>query len=307
MPLEPSHPDYWTEALQFTEHVHRDVYPAIDPSLDKIRTIAKGKVVLVTGAGSGFGEGACRQWAKAGAEAIVLAARCRDRIDAVAQSLSVIAPATKTLAIATDVVSETQVEELFSQAVEGFGHVDVVVHAAGVLGPISSLSEATVDSWWQSFEINAKGTFLVARALAKASKGQEATLIHTGTAASYFASPGQSSYTSSKAASNMIVEQLNLEYPNLRVFNVHPGMAKSSVLRQELEIYAKDTPELFGSFTVYLAGPQADFLRGRFVAANWDVEDMERHQAEIASQGLLKGQAFKGDIGPGGHRFDKSY
>lgn len=34
---------------------------------------------------------------------------------------------------------------------------------------------------------------------------------------------------------------LRLEYPNLRVFNVHPGMAKSSVLRPELEIYARDT------------------------------------------------------------------
>ena len=33
------------------------------------------------------------------------------------------------------------------------------------------------------------------------------------------------------------------EYPELRVFNVHPGMAKSSVLRPELEIYAKDTRE----------------------------------------------------------------
>lgn len=56
MPLEPTHPDYWTEALQFTPTVHRDVYPAIDPSNDKIRGIAQGKVVIVTGAGSGFGE-----------------------------------------------------------------------------------------------------------------------------------------------------------------------------------------------------------------------------------------------------------
>ena len=56
MSLEPSHPDYWTEALAFTETLHRDVYPAIDPSRDNIRSIAKDKVVLVTGAGSGFGE-----------------------------------------------------------------------------------------------------------------------------------------------------------------------------------------------------------------------------------------------------------
>jgi hypothetical protein len=61
--------------------------------------------------------------------------------------------------------------------------------------------------------------------------------------------------------------------------------------------------ELFGSLTIYLAGKRADFLRGRFVVANWDVTDLEQHQDEIVAQGLLKGQAFKGDIGPGGHRF----
>lgn len=42
---------------------------------------------------------------------------------------------------------------------------------------------------------------------------------------------------------NMIslTDQYFPEYQNLRVFNTHPGMAKSSVLRKELEIYAKDT------------------------------------------------------------------
>lgn len=56
MPLDQTHPDYWTEVLQFTANVHRDVYPAIDPSGEEIQRIAQGKVVLVTGAGSGFGE-----------------------------------------------------------------------------------------------------------------------------------------------------------------------------------------------------------------------------------------------------------
>lgn len=93
------------------------------------------------------------------------------------------------------------------------------------------------------------------------------------------------------------------EYGNLRVFNVHPGMALSKVLRPELHIYAKDTVELFGSLTIYLSGPKADFLRNRFIAANWDVTDLEKHQDEIVAEGLLKNQAFKGDIGPGGHKF----
>ena len=184
-------------------------------------------------------------------------------------------------------------------------------------------------------------------------QNEAATFINTGTAASYFANPGQSSYTMSKLAVNMLLEQLNagmlsvcltsprisklpvrlpprlddaefsLEYSELRVFNVHPGMAKSSVLRKELEIYAKDTrrslfplshfkeiltsgcdalaAELFGSTTVWLAGADADFLRGRFVAANWDVDELLEHQNEIVDQGLLKSQPFKGNIGNGGH------
>lgn len=122
----------------------------------------------------------------------------------------------------------------------------------------------------------------------------------------------------SKLAVNMLLDQLYVgklaylkhdgswlnylpEYPNLRVFNVHPGMTKSKVLRPELEIYARDAPTLFGSLTIYLAGHQADFLRGCFVAANWDVEDLERHKEEIIAEGLLKNQPFKGNIGNGGH------
>lgn len=56
MALPISHPDYWTRALQFTPTIHRDVYPAIGPDSARARRVANGKVVLVTGAGSGFGK-----------------------------------------------------------------------------------------------------------------------------------------------------------------------------------------------------------------------------------------------------------
>jgi hypothetical protein len=59
MALDSSHPDYWTQALQFTQTVHRNLYPAIEPSSNKIRCIAQGKIVIVTGAGTGFGAVSC--------------------------------------------------------------------------------------------------------------------------------------------------------------------------------------------------------------------------------------------------------
>ncbi|KAH0531078.1 hypothetical protein TsFJ059_005634 [Trichoderma semiorbis] len=272
MPLDTNHPDFWTEALQFTPTIHRDVYPAISPSNEDIQQTAHGKLVLITGAGSGFGKGAAKQWAAANASAIVLAARIQQSIDEVAESLKKTGSTTQFLPIATDVSSETDVHNLFQRAIQAFGKIDVVVHCAGVLGPLELIGDAPVDEWWQSFEINVKGTFLIARELARVSANNEATFIQTGTAASYFASAQQSSYTASKLATNMILSQLH-------------------------EV------ELFGSLTIYLSGPKADFLGNRFIAANWDVTDLEKHQDEIIAEGLLKSQAFKGDIGPGGHKF----
>ena len=56
MALELSHPDFWTRALQFTPTIHRDLYPALSHEAASIQQIAQGKVVIVTGAGSGFGK-----------------------------------------------------------------------------------------------------------------------------------------------------------------------------------------------------------------------------------------------------------
>ncbi|KIY02624.1 uncharacterized protein Z520_01089 [Fonsecaea multimorphosa CBS 102226] len=318
MALPMSHPDFWTRALQFTPTIHRDVYPALDPESQKLQGIAKGKVVLVTGAGSGFGKGAVLQWAKAGVAGLILAGRRKSELDRTAHEVREIAPGVDVLAVSADVASEEDVRCLFDCAFDHFLKVDVVVHAAGVLGPVTNIGESPVKDWWKAFEINAKGAYLVAREFVSRTSQQTATFINTGTAASYFASPGQSAYIMSKLAVNMLLDQLHAgrwrlpcpslhltnpphEYANVRVYNVHPGMAKSSVLRPELEIYARDTPALFGSLTVYLTGDTADFLRGRFIVANWDVDDLERHKDEIVADGLLKSQPFKGNIGNGGH------
>ncbi|KAL6248495.1 hypothetical protein RBB50_004750 [Rhinocladiella similis] len=301
MSLHMSHPDFWTRALQFTPDIHRDVYPALEPKSQRLQGIAKGKVVLVTGAGSGFGKGAVLQWANAGATSIILAGRRRSELDRTADEVRKTAPGVEVLAVAADVASEEDVQRLFDSAFDHFVKVDVVIHAAGVLGPVTNVGESPVQDWWRAFEINTKGAYLVARELVSRTGQQTPTFINTGTAASYFASPGQSAYTMSKLAVNMLLDQLHAEYANVRVFNVHPGMAKSSVLRPELEIYARDSPALFGSITIYLTGDSADFLRGRFVVANWDVNDLERHKDEIVADGLLNNQPFKGNIGNGGH------
>lgn len=81
----------------------------------------------------------------------MLAARTQQSIDEVAESLKTSAPTTQFLTIATDVSSESDVRNLFQKAIQAFGKVDVVVHCAGVLGPLELIGDAPVDEWWQSF------------------------------------------------------------------------------------------------------------------------------------------------------------
>ena len=49
-----------------------------------------------------------------------------------------------------------------------------------------------------------------------------------------------------------------------------------------------DPPELAAGVCLWLATPQADFLRGRFVRANWDLTELEQRSAEIVAQDLFK-------------------
>jgi NADP-dependent 3-hydroxy acid dehydrogenase YdfG len=87
----------------------------------------EGKVVVITGASSGLGEATARTLSAQGA-GVVLGARRRDRIQALASELS--SSGGKALAVTTDVTDRRQVQNLVDAAVEAYGRVDVMVNNA---------------------------------------------------------------------------------------------------------------------------------------------------------------------------------
>lgn len=93
----------------------------------------KGKVVVITGASSGIGKGAARDYAKAGAS-VVLAARRGELLDELAREIE--AAGGRALAVPTDVSKQSNVEALGQAAVSQFGRIDVWVNNAsgGALG-----------------------------------------------------------------------------------------------------------------------------------------------------------------------------
>ena len=117
-------------------------------------------VALITGASSGIGAATARELAARGA-AVVIAARRKDRLDALAAEIHErdgIA-----LACECDVTDQAQVQDLVAQTVDSLGRLDTVVNNAGLmlLGPIE---DAPTEEWERMIDLNLKGLLYVARA-----------------------------------------------------------------------------------------------------------------------------------------------
>ena len=90
----------------------------------------KGKVVIVTGASSGIGEAAGRQFGREGAK-VVLAGRRMDRVEALAEEINRMGTGAEALAVKADLSRLEDIQSLISQTVDTFGRIDVLVNNAG--------------------------------------------------------------------------------------------------------------------------------------------------------------------------------
>jgi NAD(P)-dependent dehydrogenase (short-subunit alcohol dehydrogenase family) len=120
-----------------------------------------GRGAVVTGGGQGIGSAVARALAGAGA-AVVLAARTRDRIEAVATELR--AAGRQAWAVPCDVTDPANVRALAREAEARLAHVDILVNNAGTAhsAPVHKL---TLEDWNRVLSVNATGTFLCTQAV----------------------------------------------------------------------------------------------------------------------------------------------
>lgn len=82
--------------------------------------------------------------------------------------------------------------------------------------------------------------------------------------------------------------RLTIEYPTLRAFTLLPGLVQTDrVAGSFMEKLALDHVDLTGLFSLWLAQPKADFMKGRLININWDLEELEKHAEEIEKGGML--------------------
>jgi NADP-dependent 3-hydroxy acid dehydrogenase YdfG len=112
------------------------------------------KIVVITRASSGLGEATARHLSAQGAS-LVLGARRRDRIQALARELN--GRDGKAIAVTTDVADCEQVKALVDAAVQAHGRVDVMINNAALM-PQAPLERLKIDEWDRMIDVNIKGS-----------------------------------------------------------------------------------------------------------------------------------------------------
>ncbi len=171
----------------------------------------RNRIVVITGASSGFGKGVAEKFARSGAN-LVLAARRKGLIEKLVRDCE--KRGVRALAIETDVSQREQVEALAEEAVRAFGRIDVWINNAGV-ATYGRFDEVPIEEHEQVIKTNLLGCLYGSHeALQQFRRHGRGTLINVGSFAGVSTAPYFASYCASK-------------------FGVR-GLGKS--LRQELEV-----------------------------------------------------------------------
>ncbi|RDL34316.1 NAD(P)-binding protein [Venustampulla echinocandica] len=289
--------DYFLALHAFTKVTHRDIYPEIDPASPS--NSQAGKVIVITGASKGLGRLAfATSFAKANPKGIVLAARSAIALVEVVQEIHAINSEIEVLAIPTDILKQEDITALWRMVKERFGHADVLVNNAGAFSSQGPLGQVEPGAWWTDFEINARGSFLMTRGfLALLNHSQKGTIINLTTGAATEIVPSLSSYSLSKLIALQMQGFIAAENPNVTAVALHPGMVMTDMsIKAGLERFALDTPSMVGGVAVWLCAGKAPWLSGRYLCANWCVEELKGREREVVEGGKLR-MGLVGDFG----------
>lgn len=236
------------------------------------------KIAIVTGASRGIGREVAVRLAKDGFAVVVNFAGNASKADEVVRSIE--SAGGTALAVQGDVSDLASVEALFDKTLKQFGHVDVVVHSAGVMA-ISRITELDLAAFDKVITTNLRGTFIVlGQAARHIGTGGRIITFSTSVIAKSF--PGYGAYIASKADAEGLMHVLSNELRgrNITVNAVAPGPVATELFLadktpEEIERLSKmpplerlGQPEDIANLVSFLSGPEGGWINGQVIRSN---------------------------------------
>jgi len=241
------------------------------------------KIAVVTGAGNAFGRAIALALVKEGAN-VVVADFDEESIRRTAEEIEKFGR--KALALKVDVRSSSEVENMVQKTVEKFGRIDILVNGASI-STLNMVVDLKEEAWDNIIDVNAKGTFLCSRAVAKQmiEQGEGGKIVNLSSMAGNGGAGQLAHYSASKAAVITFTQCLSIELApyKINVNAVCPGIVDISELAQGAELMGVPPEEieeeyisfsLFGDIgkpedlaklVVFLASDESNFMAGQAI------------------------------------------
>src|SRR5690348_2681395 len=169
----------------------------MDSSAPRSRA-AVAKIAIVTGAGSGIGKAVAVALAHNG-YSVVLAGRRAESLEQTAREAQ--QASSSALVVPTDVREPGSVRQLFANAVNAFGRLDLLFNNAGISGPAVPLEDLSYEDWKSVVDTNLTGAFLCTQEAFKIMKSQNprgGRIINNGSISAHAPRPNSAPYTATK-------------------------------------------------------------------------------------------------------------
>lgn len=195
------------------------------------------KVIILTGASSGIGEGIARYLAQQG-HPLVLGARRTERLATLCDELR--GEGAHVDYLATDVTQRIDTQKLANFALEKYGRIDVMINNAGVM-PLSPMSSMKVEEWDAMLDVNIRGVLYGIAAVLPTMQTQRAGhIINIASVGALTVSPTAAVYCATKFAVRAISDGLRQESRELRVTVINPGVVESELADSISDSVARD-------------------------------------------------------------------
>lgn len=244
----------------------------------------KGKVAIITGAGSGIGRASALRFAAEGAKLVL-----GDKTEAVHETAQMVKDAGGSVtALQIDAGVEADVEKLVKTAIDTYGDLHIAFANAGVSGGMAGIFDLTPDQWAEILRVNLIGPWLMVKHAGQAMMdgGKGGSIILTASVAGIRSGAGGPAYSASKAGviNLAMVSAQQMSETGVRVNAICPGLTETGMTKPTFD-YAREKdvmhkvgrlnplrraaqPEELANVALFLASDQASYVNGQAIAVD---------------------------------------
>ena len=236
-----------------------------------------GKTALVTGGGTGIGQGMAIALAQGGADVIVASRNPSHLKDTISQ-IEILGR--KCLGLSVDVRDVSQIYGMVEKSLEVFGKIDILVANAGVNRRILAV-DVSEEDWHYIVDTNLKGAFFTCQAVAKQMiPRKKGKIITIGSLTAFMGYPKVGPYAACRGGIVQLTKVMAVEWApyNINVNTVSPGWYNTPLTAAVFEdpnwvkrtshripLGRTGTPEDLAGIVVFLASDASDYVTGEMI------------------------------------------